>query len=643
MTWERGALFQPCLGSIAVETDVVIDLETTANGPDCSPDAQWPNNRVLYCGHMVRGRDQKPILSDSLDKLFDDLQALHDQGRQIRLVGHNLKFDLKYLLRYRPDFKWPNLDYVCTMHRHYRITGHYSKFISLEDLAAANNIFYSKQLDLGAIIQSGVKMEDIPEEDLLPYLEDDVETTFKILLEQDRFDPELSSPLVLPLAHMELLGLPLDRAKAKSRMVDLVKLERDLENKMTLYIARRCCWNDGSTVKNGDIKVSAPRTLSFLLTGQPTTITQGKRTLIWKAANRPAMSATIIKRIWSVDPTHLGYPMPKATVDKLIKDGFCVSYLKDVLEYRATQKLMGTYVGPFLEQTQQHPTVHPTMHLCSTNTGRLSSANPNGQNMPPSARELFKSEHGKFIEIDFKQLEVVALAAITQDPKLIADVRACEDIHFNSGKKVMGWKTPADMTPTDRKLVKNVNFGLIYGGGAKGLSEQTGRSKNLIRDLMRSFYARYPGVEKWQAAFYTEVVDNLKPLDIKDGEQRYHSSVLLPISDRIFHFVESESPLWLRRKTGRKFSFKPTETKNYPVQGFAGGDIVMMALVLLHKFLWDQPAEIRMTVHDSILVDTKLPEPSIVMVMDQVCRIIESVYSLPFQLEFDTTTGTYWR
>lgn len=623
--------------------DFVVDLETTANGPDNSPEAHWPSNRVLLWGHSVAGHMN---VYDTCQNLKADLMNAHRDGEQIIIIGHNLKFDLKYMIRDMPDIPWHKFDYICTMHKHYRWSGHKDKFISLTDLAAIHNITFTKTLDLGALIKSGVKMEDIPRSDLEPYLVEDVEVTKMIAFEQGRVDPVTLSNHVLPLGHMELLGLPLDRTLATKAMTALVTDEGLLAMQMEDHLRKVFEWDNGDPLLPNEIKFNAPRTLSLLLTNKPVTgIVKGKKRLVWKAGMKPTLTGAQITGLWpGKTPTNLGYPMPLAKLKDIQALIPHYSYIQWVMDYRKVQKLMGTYIGPFLERTKTIPTIHPKMHMVSTATGRLSSAEPNGQNLPPNARELFESQYGNFHEIDFKQLEVCALAAITQDQQLIDDINDGVDSHFETGKQVMGWKVETDQTKEERTLVKNVNFGLIYGGGAGGLSMQTGQPKKLIKSLMDGFFKRYPQVAVWQENFYKDVVKVLKPYDVKDGEQRYHSMVTLPISSRKFHFVESESPKWLKAKTGRKYSFKPTETKNYPVQGFAGGDIVMLALTELHRKLWDEHnTEIRMTVHDSILVDTGMPVNELRTIMEDVCTQIETVFSLPFELKFDITSGDHWR
>jgi len=157
--------------------EITVDLETTANGgtDGLSPEAHYLNNKVLLCGYKVDTGDVK--IDVTCANLIRRMTTMLDAGSDIRLIGHNLKFDLKYLMRDYPDFLWEKLDYHCTMYTDYRESGHKNKFTSLEDLCTAHGITYKKSLNLGALIKSGIKMEDIPRSDLEPYLIDDVNYT----------------------------------------------------------------------------------------------------------------------------------------------------------------------------------------------------------------------------------------------------------------------------------------------------------------------------------------------------------------------------------------------------------------------------------------------------------------------------------
>jgi DNA polymerase I-like protein with 3'-5' exonuclease and polymerase domains len=499
--------------------------------------------------------------------------------------------------------------------------------LSLEDVATKYAIPFTKSLHLGKLLASGIKMEDIPKDDLTAYLIDDVKVLDKIYGNQIRIcGDSYYMDYILPLAEMELNGLTLDVPKAQALMTKLV-VDVDTEEETIISHMLQCCeWQDGSALTREDftpeegikskcIKPMANRTLSFLLTGNPAEI---------KITNKA---------------THLGYPIGESILGEL------TDWISKVaLRHRTANKLLGTYISPFLHSASVQGTVHPTLNTAVTGTGRLSSSAPNGQNIPGIARELFLPNavlpNASMVEIDFKQLEILAVACVSGDKVLIQDLLDGVDVHYQSGKSVFGWKTEADMTEKDRKVVKGVNFGLLYGGKAGGLAKQTGVSKKIVQKLIDSFYKRYPRVAAWQTEVFTEVCDKLQVWTILDGEQAYESKYTDPFSGRTWLFREKRSPPWLRAKTGRKFSFSPMQTSNYPIQGFAGGDIVMTALTELWKRL---RGEVRfvMTVHDSIVLEAE-DVAKVEAAMKMACFETEQKFKIPVRLGFDLETGSHW-
>ena len=627
--------------------EIAVDLETTVHGPGNSPEAQYDENYVVLYGWKECAYPAQTSRDGTA--LVAALQAALSAGEPVKLIGHNLKFDLKHLMKAHPEVRWQDIEYHCTMYTEYRQSGHEYRFSSLEASCARHGVPFTKGLDLGALIAAGVEIEDIPLADLTTYLLDDVDATWHLYHKQVTHPDyiEYEQLHIAALAEMELLGLPLDVYKAEETMEDMY-IELDVaEHKLWKLTSDLLWWDDGTDLKPKDLKFTSARTVSYLLTGEPAAgLTKRVRKNITFRPNRvPLMTDVEVGMVWgTAKPTHLGYPMSKTEIDELTKISSCHTYMEALLEYRAFNKLIGTYLGPFLEAAKIQPTIHPKLNMCTTATGRLSSSAPNGQNMPEVVRNLFKSEKGEFKEVDYKQLEVMGLAHLSKDPTLLKDILDGEDIHYNTGRHVFKWKTPADMNDKQRKLVKNVNFGLIYGGGAKGLSAQTGQPVKLVKQLIDAFYFRYPGVAAWQKDFYTLVTGNLKSAGFRDGEAYYSSLVADPVSDRKFYFRESASPDWLKARSGRGYSFKPTETKNYPVQGFAGGDIVMTALALLWAWTRERTDTLlRMTVHDSILVDTVMSDNELTDIMEEVNREVEDRYGLPFNLGFDITSGQYWQ
>ena len=230
---------------------------------------------------------------------------------------------------------------------------------------------------------------------------------------------------------------------------------------------------------------------------------------------------------------------------------------------------------------------------------------------------------------------------LCEDPNLLNDLIRGEDIHYNSGQRVMGWTDPSEMTKKDRTLVKNVNFGAVYGGKAPGLSKQTGVDKGVIQKLINSLYSKYPGIGTWQKDAYEEVVENMEPAGHDEhGEQRYKSKV--SIGGRYYTFHETPSPRWLRARTGRSYSFNPNQVYNYPIQGFAGWSIVLQYLYRL----WGgctASVQFLMTVHDSIIVmvpDDELKEFE--SLVEHTLRKFSGDLGVPFNLEVDIDVGQTW-
>jgi DNA polymerase I-like protein with 3'-5' exonuclease and polymerase domains len=612
---------------------IVLDLETTANGgPDKdSPDAHWRCNRVLLAGWIENGAYYESTHLASIGK--DIEQEILDIGECL-LVAHNAKFDIKYLMRDLPHLAWERVRVWDTMTWEYLQSGHRTVMASLEDTATRYGIKFKKSLNLGALIASGVKMEDIPHEDLAPYLEEDVHVLHKIYLEQRKQGTHWMDH-ILPLAEMELNGLPLNIDKA-SKLV--TKLQKELDESYEYirdHIMRTCVWQDGTSPTLDDfsehvypkskyIKATANRTISMLLTGEPAVLSITPK---WKLSltGAPLVDG---EDIWEEEPTNLGYPMGEEHLDRINEElGNNCELIDHVLRHRKNTKIVNTYLLPMIRQALCEGTVHPNLNTAVTVSGRLSSTSPNGQNMPPIVRELIEAD--EIEEVDFSQLEVVGAATLSGDKQLIYDLQHGVDIHKNTATTVFG----PSLAEEKRKLAKNVNFGVLYGGKAYGLSKQTGVDKETIQELIDAFYTSYPGVATWQRSLFENIVDNM--------EACYASMYTLPTSGRRFQFVETEAPDWVKKKTHRSFSFSPNHTANYPIQGFAGGDIVMYGL----WWLWTQvrtEADFLLTVHDSILIkkDRGTDLSPYYLSMNQE---IEKKFNLPVNLHVDVETGQQWR
>ncbi len=642
-----------------------IDLETTVNGGPLmgSPEAHWKNNKVLLCGWCTSAGNI--TISTTIDSVCDKIQALISSGALPWVCAHNAKFDIKYLMRDRPDVEWHKVRVWDTMTYEYLASGHTKKFTSLVQACEARSLKMRKTIDLGALLATGVKMEDIPTGELRRYLASDVQGLFTLQRHQESDQYECDMDYLLPLCEMELNGLPIDRTKATGLAESLTK-DVDIHFKdMCAWLKRQCQWQDGTSIIDDDftellgtksktIKPMSNRTLSFYCFGAPTEL---KITEKWRVRHKsnsstPLWGSGVTTKVYgNKQPGAQGYPVGEDDLNRLLdvlRPTTHPPIITGMLNYRTKNKLLGTYIAPFLATSKVQGNIYPKLNTTVTNTGRLSSSSPNGQNLPPTARELIGPDNpdDEIVEIDFSQIEMSCAATLSGDPTMIKDLNKGVDLHFETGRRVMGWKTPSDMTKDQRTLVKNVNFGVLYGGKATGLSKQTGVDKKIVQSLIDSFYTRYPRVATWQKEVFEYVVNNMETYDVKEGEQRYAAMYNEPISGRRFRFVEAKSPQWLQRRTSRSFSFSPQHTANYPIQGFAGGDIVMSALhylwVAIHSTGMSSKIKFRMTVHDSIVLQVR-KGVKLNGVLDKMCEYVKVKYNLPVDLHYDVDTGDYWQ
>lgn len=230
-----------------------------------------------------------------------------------------------------------------------------------------------------------------------------------------------------------------------------------------------------------------------------------------------------------------------------------------------------------------------------------------------SIKDCFVSRYrgGYLVEVDFSQLEVVALAILSKDKQLISDINNGLDMHRVRAAKLFG-KEEWEVTQKERQLAKQLSFQLQYGAGAKSMAEKNEVSVDTAKEFIRQYYMRYPQVELWQAEVLAEVQRNRQPSSHRTAKG-YPAGIGHHYSPtgRIYTFREYDS--YVEGAT----DFSPTEVKNYPVQGFATGDI--MALFRGKVMRSGGVAILSVnTVHDSIMFD--VPDTRCVVEVSDLCR-----------------------
>jgi len=256
------------------------------------------------------------------------------------------------------------------------------------------------------------------------------------------------------------------------------------------------------------------------------------------------------------------------------------------------------------------------------------------------------------MDVDYKQLEVIGLAFISGCPDLIADIIEGKDVHNETWKKVKHLMPKHMRDDEQRRVVKGVNFGLIYGGGAKTISKESGLPMKIVKEIIKAFYGRYPGVREWQDSLQDQLTVLRETVGRTDKGFPRQMGILNSITGRSYSFLTYDAPEWVRNKVT---SFSPTQLKNYPIQGFATGDVVPTVIGVLFRKLLNNPRLRNLcllvnTVHDSIILDC---HKSILEEAYEVVKsttegapsILKEVFNIDFNLplKVDITAGRNWK
>jgi len=298
-----------------------------------------------------------------------------------------------------------------------------------------------------------------------------------------------------------------------------------------------------------------------------------------------------------------------------------------ILEYRAHAKLRSTYVEgllPLIDPATSR--IHTTFHQCLTATGRLSSAEPNLQNIPvrmPLGRELRKAfvprEGCVFVDADYSQIELRLLAHMSGDHVLINAFKENLDIHRLTASQVLGI-APEDVTAEQRGRAKAVNFGIIYGMGAFGLSEDLKISVREAELYIAGYFAKYPGVK----IFMDKIIEDAK-----------ETGYVATLYNRRRPMPELRSSNFNIRAAGERIAM------NMPLQGTAA-DIIKLAMINVSRRLQEEglTARLVLQVHDELLLE--VPHNEVASVTSHLKNEMENVASLSVPLVADVNVGDSW-
>ena len=404
-------------------------------------------------------------------------------------------------------------------------------------------------------------------------------------LGQDRLYNEIEFPLAQVLADMTRTGVLVDKAGIERFGADL---HRKIEEKLD-YIRGQ--------VEDPDFNPNSPKQLGEMLFDKMK-LPHGRKT----------------SRGWSTD---------NATLQKLRPD---CPLIDDILQYRSYQKLYSTYAEGLLKVIGPDGRIHSTFNQTEARTGRLSSDNPNLQNIPirtelgSQLRGFFIAKPGcVFVDADYSQIELRILAHITGDEHMQAAFRAGEDIHRSTAAKIYGIPLE-EVTPRLRTAAKAINFGIMYGKGAFSLSEDLGVSVREAGSFLKSYFASFPNVDSYMHK------------TIADAKEKGYVSTLFGRRRALPELASSNVNV---RASGERMA------RNTPIQGTAA-DVIKLAMVKVWRRIRAEGLQSRLilTVHDELIVEA--PEAEAETAARILKEEMEGCVHFAVPLDTDVRQGKSW-
>ena len=513
---------------------------------------------------------------------------------EIEKIGHNLKYDLKVLKNYELNVNAPLFD---TMIAHYLVNPDMRHNM---DVLAETYLDYSPQSITELIGKKGVNqgsMRDVAVEKQTEYAVEDADITFQL---KDYFEKEMLAaqtmdlykkvelPLVKVLTAMECEGINLDvpflEELSKNLTVDIQKLEK------TIFDAAGETFN-----------LASPKQLGPILFDKLKLVDKPKKTKTGQ------------------------YSTAEDVLSYLAKEHPIVS---DILDWRSLKKLQNTYVDALPKEINPKTgRVHTIYNQAVAATGRLSSNNPNLQNIPirtargQQVRKAFvpRDDQHVLMAADYSQIELRIIAALSKDEGMLAAFLNNEDIHQATAAKV--FNVPLEeVTRTQRGNAKTVNFGIIYGVSAFGLSQQTDLNRTEAKELIDTYYATYPKLRN----YIQEQVDFAR-------DNGYVTTVLG--RRRYLKDINSQNAV-VRGAAERN-------AVNAPIQGSAA-DIIKLAMIAIQSKLESEnwKAKMLLQVHDELVFD--VPKEEVEALQKMVKNEMENAFSLDVPLVVDMGIGTNW-
>ena len=533
-----------------------------------------------------------PAEREAAQRMVDIFRPLYED-EHIMKVGQNIKYDYEVLRRYGIEVRGPMFD---TMLAHYIVQPelHHNMDYMAETLLGYQTIHIDQLI--GPRGKGQRSMRDLEPQEVYEYAAEDADVTLRLknVLEQklkevdgERLFYDIEMPLVPVLAEMELTGVCLDTAA-------LAETGKNFNRRLAEY-EQKIYAEAGET-----FNISSPKQVGDILFGKMKIVDKPKKTKTGQYVTSEEVLTQLRSRAPIVD---------------------------DILSYRGLKKLLGTYVEALprlINPRTGH--IHTCFNQAITATGRLSSSDPNLQNIPirdddgKEIRKSFVPEPGcLFFSADYSQIELRIMAHLSQDEHMLDAFRSGTDIHAATAAKI--WHVPVEeVTPEQRKKTKQANFGIIYGISTYGLAQRMNISNSEARQLIDDYFATFPRVK----AYMDEAIATCREKGY--AETIYHRRRYLP-------------DIASRNATVRGFAER--NAINAPIQG-SEADIIKVAMIRIFKRFATEGLRSRMIlqVHDELNFSV-YPEER-----EQVERIVieemENACRLSIPLTADAGWGANW-
>lgn len=522
---------------------------------------------------------------------FDFREVLENVS--IKKIGQNIKYDMLVLKKYGIHTKGPLFD---TMLAHYLIEPETRHGM---DVMAEQYLDYLPVPIENLIGPKGKKqksMRELQPEEIVEYAGEDADITLQLKEELEKvmdddlrkLMEEVELPLVHVLAQMEYEGVRIDEEALASMSKEL--LEESLKAQDEIF-----------KIAGHEFNIASPKQLGEVLFDELKLLEKPKKTRTGQ------------------------YATGEEILSRLAREHEIAAR---ILEFREYQKLKSTYVDALPKMVSERDgRIHTDYNQAVAATGRLSSNNPNLQNIPirtPKGREIRKAfvprdEDHILLSADYSQIELRIAASFAQDEPMIEAFKNGRDIHATTAAKVFNVSLD-DVDPNMRRKAKEVNFGIIYGISAFGLSQNLNIPRSEASEIISAYFKEFPGIKRYmdesiQKAKEKEYVETIM------GRRRY----LRDINSR--------------NATMRGYAER--NAINAPIQGSAA-DIIKIAMVSIHEWLKKEQLQTKMImqVHDELVFE--VPRQEVDKVKENVRSLMISAVDLEVPMEVEVGTGANW-